>query len=257
MEIQSFEIHFETSENTPPPYSYAYILKGEIKEKLHLHYQIQYTHREDLAVEEIVEEGFSLNDDLDLEGVISKDWAKQVNVLLSKTKPSKYIESAHLNFFEIILKDKEGKTEKIFPHNQEEWEYLCEELSQALLEERQVEQPLQIQFKKIAPLESIDYYLITEFSKRQVIFRYKPKKGKSREINIAWEEGKKFLELIFKPDYLTEEAQVHEPTKNGFYIHLGDALWYESGKTVLNRSNKNDLLGKIEKKLIELSTHAQ
>jgi hypothetical protein len=254
MEIQSFEIHFETSDNTPPPYSYAYILKGEIKENLHLHYQIQYTHREDLSLEEIVGEGFSPNDDLDLDGTVSKDWAEQVNLLLKKTKPSKYIESAHLNFFEIILKDKEGKEEKIFPHNQEEWEYLCEELSQALLEERQVERPLQIHLKKISPLESIDYQLTVQFSKRKVLFKSKPKKGKNKESSMTWEEGKKFLELIFKPDYLTEEAQAHEPTKNGFYINLGDELWYQKGKTVVNRSNKNDLLGKIEKKLVELST---
>ncbi|SFE80862.1 hypothetical protein [Thermoflexibacter ruber] len=253
MEIQSFEIHFETSDNTPPPYSYAYILKGEIKENLHLHYQIQYTHREDLSLEEIVGEGFSPNDDLELDGAVSKDWAEQVHLLLSKTKPSKYIESDHLNFFEIILKNKDSKEEKIFPHNQEEWEYLCEELSQALLEERQVERPLQIHFKKISPLESIDYYLMIEFSKRQVLLKCKPKKGKGKEISMTWGEGKKFLELIFKPDYLMEDAQVHEPTKHGFYINLGDALWYEGGKTVLNRSNKNDLLAKIEKKLVELS----
>jgi hypothetical protein len=248
-EIQSFEIRFETSENTPPPYSYAYMLKGELKETLTMSYEVQYTHREDLSLDEILGEGFSINDDLVLEGTIEAVWTAQILQLLDKTKPSKHKGQANDNFFEIELTDGQGERKALQPHNQEEWEYLCEELSQALLEAQQVERPLLLTFKKISSTENIDFQFFIEFVKRRVSLKTKPKKGVSKEIELSWEAGKDFLELVFKPDYFEEDAQVYAPTHNGFFINLGDENWYESGKSLMNRSQKVDMIGKIEKKL--------
>ncbi len=250
-DLLSFEIRFETSENTPPPYSYIYILKGELKDTLSMDYQVQYTHREDLSNDEIEGEGFSLNDDLALEGTIDSSWATQLLKLLDKTKPSKHKGQPNDNFFEIELTDNQQEKEILQPHNQEEWEYLCEEMSQALLEARQVERPLLITFKKISPTENVEFQFLTEFAKRKVSLKNKPKKGANTEIELSWQAGKDFLELIFKPDYFAEDAQVYAPTHNGFFINLGDENWYESGKSLVNRSQKIDMIGKIEKKLTD------
>ncbi|MCU0393624.1 MAG: hypothetical protein MUE81_21120 [Thermoflexibacter sp.] len=251
MDIQSFEIHFETSENTTPPYSYAYILKGSIKDKLELHYHVQYTHREDLSLEEIIDEGFSPNDDLEIQGRVDIMWVEELDLLMRQTKPRQYIQQANIDFLEVNITHIDGTGNKFFPQNQDLWGYLCEELCQALLEEKQVERPLLFKFKKISPLESIEYWFMMSFSKRQVMLQNKTKKGIPKEKSVGWEYGKKFLELVFKPDYFAENAQVHEPNKNGFYINIGDELWYEAGKTALNRSQKVDVLGQIEKKVLE------
>lgn len=250
--MQSFEIRYETSENTPPPYSYAYILKGTIGQNLKLHYQIQYTHREDLSEEEIIGEGFTINDDLALEGEIDAIWTEQVRQLLAKTKPSKRNEHPNQNFFEIEIVGEADKKEAFMPTHQDEWEYLCEELCQALLEVRQVERPLLIQFKRIVSIESIDYQLIVQFSNRQGLLKRKSKRNGTKETMLTWEGSKDFLELIFKLDYFAEDAQVHEPTHNGFFANIGDDFWYEAGKSMFNRSEKINLIEKIEKKLNDL-----
>ena len=251
--MQAFEIRYETSENTPPPYSYAYVLKGKVGEKLHLHYQIQYTHREDLSEEEIIGEGFTMNDDLELDGEIDAVWTEQILQLLGKTKPSKRnYDNPNLNFFELEIDKEQGVKDTFAPTHQDEWEYLCEELCQALLEARQVERALLIRFKRITPLEITDYQIIVQFSKRQVLLKQKTKKGNSKETQLSWQAGKDFLELIFKPDYFAEDAQVHEPTHHGFFVNHGDNFWYEAGKSMFNRSEKVNLIEKIEKKLHDL-----
>lgn len=252
--IKSFEIRFETSENTPPPYSYMYILKGTPQEQhLALDYKIQYTHRDDLSVEEIVGQGFSLNDDLDLDGEISVAWAAQITQLLSKTKvATKRTENANANFLEIDIVNEQDEKNTFIPANQDQWDYLCEELNQALLEVRQVERPLLLQFKRIDASESVEFQFITEFSKRTVTVRKKTKNSPSKEVSISWQEGKDFLELVFKPDYFVEEAQTDEPIKQeGFFVNVGDEYWYEAGLSLMNRSEKIDVIGKMEKKLAE------
>jgi hypothetical protein len=129
---------------------------------------------------------------------------------------------------------------------------LCEELCQALLEARQVERALLIRFKRISSVESVDYQLIVQFSKRQVLLKKKAKKEEAKEVKLSWQAGKDFLELIFKPDYFAEDAQVHEPTHQGFFANIGDNFWYEAGKSMFNRSEKVNLIDKIEKKLHDL-----
>lgn len=250
--IKSFEIRFETSDNTPPPYSYMYILKGTpLEQHLALDYKIQYTHRDDLSVEEIVGQGFSLNDDLDLDGEISVAWAVQISQLLSKTKvATKRTENANVNFLEIDIINEQEEKSTFIPANQDHWDYLCEELNQALLEVRQVERPLLLKFKKISATENTEYQFIKQFSKRMVVVKSKAKNGEGKEVNLSWQEGKDFLELVFKPDYFVEEAQTDEPTKQeGFFINTGDEFWYEAGQSLMNRSEKIDVIGKIQKKL--------
>ncbi|TAH19260.1 MAG: hypothetical protein EAZ08_08795 [Cytophagales bacterium] len=250
--IQSFEIRFETSENTPPPYSYTYILKGTPKEQhLALDYQIVYTLRDDLSVDEIVGQGFSLNDDIDLDGEVSALWTEQFSQLLKKTKIStKRTENSNANFLEIDIVNELGEKSTFSPVNHEQWEYLCEELSQALLEVRQVERPLLLRFKKISPNEYAEFQFITEFSKRSVLIKSKAKNAVAKEVSLSWQEGKDFLELVFKPDYFVEEAQTDEPiSQNGFFINIGDEFWYEAGQSLMNRSEKVNLIAKIEKQL--------
>jgi len=250
--IQSFEIRFESSENTPPPYSYTYILKGTPKEEfLQLDYQIVYTLRDDLSVDEIVGQGFSLNDDIDLNGEVNAVWAEQVSLLLKKTKvATKQVENSNANFLEIDIVNELEEKNTFSPVNHEQWEYLCEELSQALLEVRQVERPLLLRFKKISPTERIEFQFITEFSKRTVLIKSKIKNAVDKEVNLSWQIGKDFLELVFKPDYFVEEAQTDEPiSQNGFFINIGDEFWYESGQSLMNRSEKINLIAKIEKQL--------
>jgi hypothetical protein len=252
--IKSFEIRFETSENTPPPYSYLYILKGILQEQhLALDYKIQYTHRDDLSVEEIVGQGFSLNDDLDLDGEISVAWTAQITQLLSKTKvATKHIENANTNFLEIDIVNEQDEKSTFIPANQDHWDYLCEELNQALLEVRQVERPLLLQFRRIGTSEHTDFQFITEFSKRTVLVKKQAKNSTNKEVSISWQEGRDFLELVFKPDYFVEEAQTDEPIKQeGFFVNVGDEFWYEAGLSLMNRSEKIDVIEKIEKKLNE------
>lgn len=224
----------------PPPYSHVFRLmldwsNGDLDVVLDLHY----TDREDLTNEEILDEGFTLNDDYSYKGALNTVWIKPLQLLFDKSKwTNKDIEEGGITVSAL----EKGKDEGVkIPSNQEEWQLMAQDLIQAIYETVKKEAPLQVHYRLVEGDEISDCSVTVHFSNREVIFE---KLGKSRTIN--WEYAIQLMKIVFTPDYHYEMAKEEPGKKRGAYIECGDGYWHELGKGVVNIDPSFDAVGKIK-----------
>ena len=246
-DIKTLEIVFDSG-SIPPPFCHIFNLKvtlseGEMKSSLNL----QYTHREELTEEEIINEGFTLNDDYSYEGDLPKVWEKPVKSLLATSK-------WHLGELEeeeggimVIASDSQGSTERKIPNNQQEWQLLAQDLIQAIYELSKKEAPLRINYLSIGPNASKEVALTMEFAQRKA---YALVNGKNKDLN--WEKTKELMGDVFLPDYDYDKAREQKPTKKGVFIDCGDGFWHEFGKGIYNIDPSYDALGRIKEAFNQL-----
>lgn len=224
----------------PPPFSHVYRLsldwsKAELIAELELHY----TDREDLTEDEILDEGFTSNDDFSYKGVLDSVWKKVISMEFEKAKWS----GRHIGEGGITLSALEqGKTGPAkVPVEQEAWQMLAQDLIQAIYETSKKEAPLTVNYRQVTNEESTDCSITMNFSNREAIFTVK---HESRTIN--WEYAVQLLKLVFSPDYNYELAKETPGTKRGEYIECGDGYWHELGKGVINIDTTFDAVQKIK-----------
>lgn len=223
----------------PPPYSHVFRLvldwnRGNLEVQLDLHY----TDRDGMSEEEIMDEGFTTNDDYSYKGKLSDVWIKPVQQLFAKTKwTNKDIEDGGITL--MTLEKGKGDGVKI-PANQEEWQLMAQDLIQAIYETVKKELPLKVNYRDVDSDEITDCSLTVHFSNREVVFE---KNGKSRVIN--WEYAIQLMKMVFTPDYHYEIAKEEPGKKRGAYIDCGDGYWHELGKGVVNIDASFDAVGKI------------
>lgn len=224
----------------PPPYSHVFRLaldwtKGPLSVALDLHY----TEREELSEEEILDEGFTPNDDYSHKGALDSVWIKPLQQLYDKSRwTNKDIEEGGITVSPI----EKGKDEGVkIPANQEEWQLMAQDLIQAIYETVKKEAPLKVNYRLVDNEQTTDCSVTVHFSNRQVIFE---KNGTSRTIN--WEYAIQLMKLVFTPDYHYEMAKEEAGKKRGAYIDCGDGYWHELGKGVVNIDPSFDAVGKIK-----------
>ncbi|TDQ19423.1 hypothetical protein DFQ04_1244 [Algoriphagus boseongensis] len=230
----------------PPPYSHVFRLaldwsKGDLEAQLDLHY----TEREELSEEEILDEGFTLQDDFSYKGKLNSIWIKPLQQMHDKTKwTNKDIEEGGIS---VTLTEKGKDLGLKIPSNQEEWQLMAQDLIQAIYETIKKEAPLKVSYRKVSSEDTIDCSLTVHFSNREVIFE---KNGKSNPVN--WEYAIQLMKMIFTPDYHYELAKEEAGKKRGEYIECGDGYWHELGKGVVNIDPSFDAVGKIKQGFEEL-----
>lgn len=230
----------------PPPYSHVFRLaldwsKGSLQVQLDLHY----TDRDELSEQEILDEGFTTQDDYSYQGALNKVWIKPVQELISQTKwTNKPLTEGGI----YAILDENGKSGvSKTPANQDEWQLMAQDLIQAIYESVKKELPLKVSYRLVDSSDQIDCSLTVHFADRQVIFE---KKGKDRIIH--WEYAIQLMKMIFTPDYHYELAKETPGSKRGAYIECGDGYWHELGKGVVNIDPSFDAVGKIKSGFEEL-----
>ncbi|GAA0880987.1 hypothetical protein GCM10009119_39570 [Algoriphagus jejuensis] len=230
----------------PPPYSHVFRLaldwsKGDLDVVLDLHY----TDREDLTQEEILDEGFTLNDDYSHKGPLNSIWITPLLQLFNKTKWSnKDIDEGGIT----VTALEKGKNEGVkIPGNQEAWQLMAQDLIQAIYETVKKEAPLQVHYRLVESDTISDCSITVHFSNREVIFE---KSGTSRKIN--WDYTIQLMKIVFTPDYHYEIAKEEAGKKRGAYIECGDGYWHELGKGVVNIDPSFDAVSKIKSGFYDL-----
>lgn len=224
----------------PAPYSHVFRLmldwsKGDLDVVLDLHY----TDREDLTQEEILDEGFTLNDDYSYKGTLNTVWIKPLQLLFAKSKwTNKNIDEGGITVSPLDQGNDEGVK---IPSNQEEWQLMAQDLIQAIYETVKKEAPLQVHYRLVEGEAITDCSVTVHFSNREVIFE---KAGTPRTIN--WEYAIQLMKIVFTPDYHYEMAKEEPGKKRGAYIECGDGYWHELGKGVVNIDPSFDAVGKIK-----------
>ncbi len=245
MDIKQFktiEIKFETADIVPPPFSHQILLRAEITPAgVQVDFQIAYIYREELTEEEIVEEGFTLNDDYAWKGTLHNGWVRPLQNLVQQT-PTRYNDKAleeSLNFLEINLNNqKSGR-----PHNIEDWEYLLQELMQAVYETAQKEAPFYLLYRKIGKdkhLQDVEINVFFAHRKAEVV-------AQNRTFPLDWDQAQELIQQVFIGEFLQESALKNEPKNGGKFITLGDGLWYEFGKSLKRPHENKGYLSDLEK----------
>ncbi|MBP6387291.1 MAG: hypothetical protein KA313_02990 [Pseudarcicella sp.] len=243
-DFKQVEIFFETASIIPAPFSNRIDLKIIHKgDTLSVDFTIHFTDREDLSEEEIYEEGFTPNDDYSWKGDLSIAWAASINNLISNTGQSlkKKVEEEQDNYLLLKINGKEAP----HPTNENDWEYLLQELTQAVYETSQKERNLTIKYIKIDPNQlskslSIDLF----FSTRKVLAISQIGEVELSK-NLAWEEAKDLVQQVYVGEFFPEIAQAKTPNKPGKYLYIGDEYWYEFNKSIKNPSGNKKYIANL------------
>ncbi|UTA70246.1 hypothetical protein [Emticicia sp. 21SJ11W-3] len=234
--MSTFSLKFQTSENIPPPFAHAIELSGAIEQnkELDLSFELSYLDRELLSEEEILDEGFSMNDDFKWQGSLPAVWKDIIYGNLKSAKPLKIKDlEPHQHFWQI---DFEGQT--FYPANADKLSYLLEEIQQAVFEKAGRELPLNLVFYKSQAGETKEIAIHASFVERTVEIRRTENNLPEKTTYLPWEELNFILKNTFSGEFIIDLAFNKKPSHKGTFVNIGDGYWYEVGKSMLIEPHK-------------------
>ncbi len=248
-DTKKLEVRFQTL-LAPPPYSHEYLLRLDFSfAEPTVFFQVSYTGRDQLTEEEILEEGFTLQDDFEWKGTLSKTWETATLNLLMKTKTFfEHPKPSSQTVLSLVVDHQDNDSTSGIPDNMQDWEYHVQEVIQAIFEISKKELPLRITYVEQDQKSKLSISIHPRFSDRSLKV-VREKDGKTDEHSLPWEQLMSLLQAVYLPDYDPEKAKQKLPDNPGNYIDQGDGLWYALGKAVTNPSKKIDAIGQLEKKL--------
>lgn len=245
-ELARLEFNFDSG-IIPPPYAHIFKLSLDLGEpELTTTLDLMYTDRDELSEEDILNEGFTMDDDFHFSGKINKIWEKPLQELFDKTKWASS-SATQEGGIEIKARDKAGKLHVGNPTNQQDWQFLAQDIIQAIYEGEKREAPLQIRYLIITSEGTSSIHVTMYFSERKVSLKINEK-----SVEGNWEETKNLLSHIFLPDYDYNAAKEATPTKRGQYIETGDGFWHDVNNGLVNIDDSFDAVNKIKSSFAEL-----
>lgn len=243
-------IKFQTASIMPAPYAYFYTLILENRaSQLGVELDMRYLDRDELDEDSILDEGFTMNDDYSWKGQLPQQWAQVLESrLLPKNLSRKNRNTDNDNFIEIELKDAAGNVDNFFPVNIEDWDYFQHEMIQAVFEASGKEMPFELEYFEIEQNSELQMLFKASFTNRTLLLQLNDSEKKL----LPWEKTQVIMQTIFTADFVEEEAMEDLPENDGKYLNIGDGLWYEFGKSILEPTPKSKILPKILKLLDQL-----
>ncbi len=241
--MPTFCLKYQTADNIPAPYAHAIEIGGSIDPtELSISFELTYLGREGISEEELLSEGFSLEDDFKWTGSLPAIWSDILFGSLKSSKPLKisHIE-AHQDYWQIDFEDN-----SFYPQNHADLKYLLEELQQAVLEKAGREAPLQIACLHIQSQEMKEIHISASFVSRLLkLQRINWLNNEKTEKILHWNELNFILKNTFSGDFDPEFALTKKPTHQGLFVNIGEEIWYEVGKSLQIQPNKILKLFKI------------
>lgn len=238
--LQTLTVHYEPLA-FPPPYSYRYTLKiGWPPKGLSVDYHLEYTDREELSEEDILEEGFTPNDDFRWQGTLSPVWRQVLEEVIDRTPTLTDLLPPENEQSLVLTLQYAAQQQKGWPRNAPEWEYCLQELIQALYEASQRERPLEIRYLNIGDYSQLVHIRASFLHRRLTVETQSQKKTRQKE----WKQLKPLLKAVYTLDYNPDQssgaATVDKmPQRPGRYIDPGEGRWYLLGQEVKNPGNQD------------------
>ncbi|NBA88495.1 hypothetical protein GVN16_22165 [Emticicia sp. CRIBPO] len=233
--MNSFSIKYQTSDLVPPPFAHAIEINGKIDKNSTLLYEFEITYlgREDLTEDEILGEGFSLNDDFSIKGSLPKVWTDHLSDLLKATNPL-YLKEINdtQDYWQIESGDK-----PFYPAKTERWKTFLEEFQQAAYEDNQWEAPLKIKILRLGDGAKERLTIKGSFLNRKLETEVEINQEKNHK-TLKFTELDNLLRKVYGGEYLMEKADKKAPSKMGIYVNLGDEIWFEVGKSLMIQPKK-------------------
>lgn len=217
--MKEIKIEFKTLE-VPAPFAHNYVLNLQIDQEIEAQYEIAYKGREELSEAEIIEEGYTPDDDFKWAGKIDNSWKKSILDLADIAQQKESNQANEFSQTEIsITITAEGKTEKTVYYDEESLSYQIQEVVQALFETSKRELPLTIKFLLIEKGKKNQFTATLSFATRGCsIF-----KNNTFFKDLSWDEGSSLMSLIYQPDYLLDTTKTK---KDDLYISFEENAWF-------------------------------
>jgi hypothetical protein len=244
-------IRFQTATVVPSPYAHFYTLEMDIESQkdVNVDFGITYTDRDGLDEDDLLDEGFSTDDDYKWSGAVPPLWIEEFREILDSSKIiRKREESEFEDFIEIEL-DENGKRVTIYPVDKERWSYFLQEFIQAIFETGGRENPFELSYLNIDADKQTSIDLKASFANKS--FTISKDKGTARK--LEWSQLQKVMDTVYKAEFVPDNASDSKPSKKGKYITAGDGLWYQLGVAILETTSKSKDLAKIESLFTALS----
>jgi hypothetical protein len=223
-------LQFQTSDLVPAPYAYAIEIHLEgIKDELKVDFELSYLDRDGLTEEEILDEGFSINDDFKWNGTLNNAWLLYFQDFSESIdlKKKKELRSGE-DFWHIELGNRQGyPIDNKFPGT------FIQEIQQAAFEATDKEAPLNIEIERISSEGKKSYIFKASFKNREY-----SEEQNGISVPHKWEELNLLLSDVFMGEFRPEQASHKKPSKSGIFLNIGDELWYELGKSYLIQPSK-------------------
>lgn len=202
-------ISYQT-QHLPPPHAYAYVFELETGDVLKVEFNLEYLNRDSVSEDEILEEGYTLEEGFNWQGELPGIWSNVLSNLMEKLElQSEYDEKAPFYLF-IEVNNKSGYT------SGSEFDYLLQEMIQAVYETAEYEAPLYFTFL----LGKEKFEIEANFKNREL-----KATRNTHSKNLDWTVLRSFLEKI-------ENCKMREPTSkkldpNFLYISYDNQLFFK------------------------------
>jgi len=237
-------IHYSTRD-IPAPYAFGIKAVLDIGQDMSVKFDLEYTGREELDEDDILDEGFSGKDDIHWAGTLPAVWIASLDDLLSKTTwASKPNRRAHCS----VKVQADASVAKI-PSQPETWEYWLQELQQACMEAAKLEKSLEIRWVK----GSREISLNASFTERQASAELNSPEDKKQQ-KVPWQSLRKILKHVYIAEFSPEEAISNYDNKGDIFLNPGSGQWFNITKGNLFLEKKPEWLSKLETLFNELVT---
>lgn len=237
-------IRYQTAPIVPAPYANFYTIKMKITSETNLavDFSIKYTGRDELTEDEILDEGFTENDDFSWKGSVPGNWIKEFSSIFSSSKIIRQREEKEFEDFVEIELDENEKRVTVYPVDKERWVYFLQEFMQAIFETSGKELPFELTYLDLDAEPRNEIALKASFATKT--FSMILNGGVARKLD--WAFLQKVMDTVYRAEFVYEMATTTKPAKKGKYIYAGEDLWYQLGVGVVETTSKSKDLQQIE-----------
>jgi hypothetical protein len=228
--MKSLILRYQTSALIPAPFAHAIEIHfSNHTNGLNYKFDLEYLDRDQLTEDEILEEGFTMEDNLSLKGTLPNIWKEHLENIISKSEKTYPQElEDDQEFWDIEI-----GAENFYPKNTKNWKEFIEELQQAVLEQNKLENPLKITVIRNDNEARKQYTIEGMFESRTLVIT-----SDDSKTNLAWQKLNALLRDFYSAEFDYEKATEKIPNKTGMFLNFGDEFWFELGKSFLTKPSK-------------------
>lgn len=227
MSFKNLQIRYQTAAIMPGPFAHFYTLTltPTSQQTLQTEISIEYPDRDELDEEDIIGEGFTLDDNFTWKGILPQTWLDAVtpHTINTKLKPLNEDDlGENDDFFEIMLENADGHPKTGTPVNREAWQYLAQELIQATYEAAGHEHPFTLIYIDNTQVSSGELHLTASFTQRTLTVDALTEKPRT----LPWDELQRIMSKVYSAEYNPDEALLNRPKQDGRFLNMGNDEWY-------------------------------
>ncbi|GAA4436491.1 hypothetical protein GCM10023091_14400 [Ravibacter arvi] len=246
LQSKQYQVNIQTNPTIPPPYAHTCrIVVDENPAYLVLSYKLRYTERDELTEDEILDEGFSMDDDFSWSGKLNKVWKEQFESILKSTRLNTQLSSS--SDYAIEIRTKEGDSEEkgyVSKRETQRWVYFIQEIKQAIFESEKIEVPLAIEYRRIENKRETKVLLNGVFLDRSFTIRVDDRPVEQ----LDWSILQHTIDLIFNETEIDYEEQLNgRPVQDGHYLQLPGLGWFQLEVGITARYDDISILENIVK----------